>query len=245
MALTQLCNGTYSSGQRLEAATWQQAATAAARQRRRRQAAERARPPQAQQPLQQQAQLCWRRLPSTRAPAAAAAGGPSGERNPQNVDQPLLLPSPTFTPEEAVAAQLDALARNDEPWGNHGVQVRGAALLGPGAAVLEAACWGEGSATHTVGPAAYPLLALPAWVASCLAPGLLPLRPRRPCTSGRTTWAAWTRPRTLGAAPALGSPLLAAAHCPAPPPLPTDPWACTGHSTGVARPVFPPSFFFL
>lgn len=32
------------------------------------------------------------------------------------------MPSPAFTPEQAVAAQLDALACNNSPWGNHGVQ---------------------------------------------------------------------------------------------------------------------------
>eukprot|EP00887_Chlorella_sp_A99_P005826 scaffold1.g5826.t1 len=42
--------------------------------------------------------------------------------NPQNVDQPLVLPSPTLSAEEAVRVQLDALAQNDAPWANHGLQ---------------------------------------------------------------------------------------------------------------------------
>lgn len=36
--------------------------------------------------------------------------------NPQNQPQAVVQPSPHLTPEEAVAAQLDALSRNDEPW---------------------------------------------------------------------------------------------------------------------------------
>lgn len=34
-------------------------------------------------------------------------------------------PSPDYTAEQAVAIQLAALQRNNEPWGNHGVQVSG------------------------------------------------------------------------------------------------------------------------
>jgi hypothetical protein len=32
------------------------------------------------------------------------------------------MPSPGLTPEQAVQVQLEALARNDEPWTNHGIQ---------------------------------------------------------------------------------------------------------------------------
>jgi len=42
--------------------------------------------------------------------------------NPQNVNDPKVMPSPSFTPEEAVRVQLDALKSNDEPWTNHGIQ---------------------------------------------------------------------------------------------------------------------------
>lgn len=59
---------------------------------------------------------------SLRLSLCTAATGPAGERNPQNVDQPLFLPSPTLSAEEAARVQLEALQQNDEPWGNHGVQ---------------------------------------------------------------------------------------------------------------------------
>ncbi|KAL4452470.1 hypothetical protein ABPG75_008132 [Micractinium tetrahymenae] len=42
--------------------------------------------------------------------------------NPQNVEQCQTPPSPEHTAEQAVSIQLAALQRNDEPWGNHGVQ---------------------------------------------------------------------------------------------------------------------------
>jgi hypothetical protein len=32
------------------------------------------------------------------------------------------MPSASFSPEQSVQVQLDALARNDEPWSNHGIQ---------------------------------------------------------------------------------------------------------------------------
>ena len=43
--------------------------------------------------------------------------------NPQNCDQPLVLPSPQFSAEEAVRVQLDALANSDQPWASHGIQL--------------------------------------------------------------------------------------------------------------------------
>ncbi|PRW57055.1 guanylyl and adenylyl cyclase family member [Chlorella sorokiniana] len=42
--------------------------------------------------------------------------------NPQNVDNPQVLPSPDFSPEEAVRVQLEALQHNDSPWPHHGIQ---------------------------------------------------------------------------------------------------------------------------
>lgn len=70
---------------------------------------------------------------STRAPPCCSAWGLSSQSralcilckagyNPQNVDNPLVVPAPELSAEEVVAAQLDALARNDEPWGNHGIK---------------------------------------------------------------------------------------------------------------------------
>jgi hypothetical protein len=43
--------------------------------------------------------------------------------NPQNTDQPLVLPSPQFSAEECVCAQLDALQKSNEPWQGHGIQL--------------------------------------------------------------------------------------------------------------------------
>ncbi|KAH7622029.1 hypothetical protein Ndes2526B_g02854 [Nannochloris sp. 'desiccata'] len=43
--------------------------------------------------------------------------------NPQNCDQPLVLPSPEFSAEDCVCAQLDALAKSNEPWQGHGIQL--------------------------------------------------------------------------------------------------------------------------
>lgn len=43
--------------------------------------------------------------------------------NPQNTDQPLVLPSPEHSAEETVTIQLDALSKCDDPWPNHGLQL--------------------------------------------------------------------------------------------------------------------------
>lgn len=43
--------------------------------------------------------------------------------NPQNTPPPTVLPSPSFSAEEAVAAQLAAAQNNDEPRPSHGVHV--------------------------------------------------------------------------------------------------------------------------
>jgi hypothetical protein len=43
--------------------------------------------------------------------------------NPQNTDQPLVLPSPQFTADECVSTQLDALSKSNEPWQGHGIQL--------------------------------------------------------------------------------------------------------------------------
>eukprot|EP00890_Picochlorum_soloecismus_P000958 jgi/Picsp_1/1863/NSC_05330-R1_protein len=43
--------------------------------------------------------------------------------NPQNTDQPTVLPSPEFDPVQTVSVQLDALRKPDEPWANHGIQL--------------------------------------------------------------------------------------------------------------------------
>jgi hypothetical protein len=43
--------------------------------------------------------------------------------NPQNTDQPRVLPSPDFSAEEAVCVQLDALAVCDDPWPSHGIHL--------------------------------------------------------------------------------------------------------------------------
>jgi len=63
-----------------------------------------------------------RRRPNIAAGAAAAADGAAPKWNPQNVDDPLVVPSPGFSPRQAVEAQLAAAAANDEPWTNHGIQ---------------------------------------------------------------------------------------------------------------------------
>jgi hypothetical protein len=34
----------------------------------------------------------------------------------QNTDEPVVVPSPQFSPEQAVQAQLDAAKQNDDPW---------------------------------------------------------------------------------------------------------------------------------
>eukprot|EP00197_Chlamydomonas_leiostraca_P003937 CAMPEP_0202869480 /NCGR_PEP_ID=MMETSP1391-20130828/12476_1 /ASSEMBLY_ACC=CAM_ASM_000867 /TAXON_ID=1034604 /ORGANISM="Chlamydomonas leiostraca, Strain SAG 11-49" /LENGTH=151 /DNA_ID=CAMNT_0049549801 /DNA_START=116 /DNA_END=571 /DNA_ORIENTATION=- len=44
------------------------------------------------------------------------------KENWQNVDNPVVGPSKSFSPEQAVRAQLDACANNDDPWINHGIQ---------------------------------------------------------------------------------------------------------------------------
>ena len=41
--------------------------------------------------------------------------------NPQNTDQPRVLPSPEFSAEQCVSVQLDALAACDDPWPQHGI----------------------------------------------------------------------------------------------------------------------------
>lgn len=43
--------------------------------------------------------------------------------NPQNTDQPLILPDPSFDPPETVRIQLKALQDCNEPWPNHGIQL--------------------------------------------------------------------------------------------------------------------------
>lgn len=41
--------------------------------------------------------------------------------NPQNTDQPQVLPSPALSAKDCVRVQLDALACCDEPWPQHGI----------------------------------------------------------------------------------------------------------------------------
>mmetsp|Transcript_10484 Transcript_10484/g.36211 ORF Transcript_10484/g.36211 Transcript_10484/m.36211 type:complete len:257 (+) Transcript_10484:1399-2169(+) len=48
---------------------------------------------------------------------------PSFDRNPQNVPDSEVRPSPAMAPEEVVAAQLEALRTPHEPRTNHGIQV--------------------------------------------------------------------------------------------------------------------------
>lgn len=43
--------------------------------------------------------------------------------NPQNTDQPVVLPDPSFDPVETVRVQLQALQDCNEPWPNHGIQL--------------------------------------------------------------------------------------------------------------------------
>ena len=43
--------------------------------------------------------------------------------NPQNTDQPLILPSPSLDAIETVRVQLSALERCNDPWPNHGIQL--------------------------------------------------------------------------------------------------------------------------
>ncbi|GFR48818.1 hypothetical protein Agub_g10770, partial [Astrephomene gubernaculifera] len=42
--------------------------------------------------------------------------------NPQNTPDPVVMPSPSFSPLESVEVQLKALRTNDDPWLNHGIQ---------------------------------------------------------------------------------------------------------------------------
>jgi len=49
---------------------------------------------------------------------------PPQKFNPQNTEDPLIVPSPSLTATEAVEVQLRALEKDDEPWPGHGVQVR-------------------------------------------------------------------------------------------------------------------------
>lgn len=43
--------------------------------------------------------------------------------NPQNTDQPMVLPNPSFSAQETVRVQLEALKDCNEPWANHGIQL--------------------------------------------------------------------------------------------------------------------------
>ena len=43
--------------------------------------------------------------------------------NPQNTDQPMVLPNKEFDAAQTVSVQLDALQKPDEPWPNHGIQL--------------------------------------------------------------------------------------------------------------------------
>jgi hypothetical protein len=42
--------------------------------------------------------------------------------NPQNTDQPMVVPDPSLSAVESVRAQLSALQTSNEPWANHGIQ---------------------------------------------------------------------------------------------------------------------------
>lgn len=42
--------------------------------------------------------------------------------NPQNVENAKIMPNASFSPSQAVQVQLDAVAKNDDPWFNHGIQ---------------------------------------------------------------------------------------------------------------------------
>lgn len=42
--------------------------------------------------------------------------------NPQNTDQPMVLPDPSLSAVETVSVQLSALQESNEPWANHGIQ---------------------------------------------------------------------------------------------------------------------------
>ena len=64
-----------------------------------------------------------RRRPAVAAAAGAAPDGAAAPKwNPQNVADPVVVPSPGLSPRQAVEAQLAAAAANDAPWPNHGVQ---------------------------------------------------------------------------------------------------------------------------
>lgn len=43
--------------------------------------------------------------------------------NPQNTDQPMVLPNASFSAHETVRVQLEALKDCNEPWANHGIQL--------------------------------------------------------------------------------------------------------------------------
>ncbi|KAF5832400.1 hypothetical protein DUNSADRAFT_11732 [Dunaliella salina] len=42
--------------------------------------------------------------------------------NPQNVENARIMPNASFSPSQAVQVQLNAVAKNDDPWFNHGIQ---------------------------------------------------------------------------------------------------------------------------
>ncbi|KAK9818881.1 hypothetical protein WJX74_007479 [Apatococcus lobatus] len=58
---------------------------------------------------------------NSRARRSAVCAGPPRE-SPQNVDEPVVLPSKDLSPEQTVQVQLEALQNNDHPWPSHGVQ---------------------------------------------------------------------------------------------------------------------------
>jgi hypothetical protein len=47
----------------------------------------------------------------------------STKYNPQNTDQPLILPNPSLDAIETVKVQLNALQNCNDPWPNHGIQL--------------------------------------------------------------------------------------------------------------------------
>lgn len=153
--------------------------------------------------------------PAALASASQHSGAAFHRHAPATASLPTLQtpPSPEYTAEQAVAIQLTALQRNNEPWGNHGVQVS-APLEPQHAACIER--WGIGATMQA--PLESVLLSEP--------PRPLPLRlarrpsclPRHPCsltmqmrvlcprrpshgwaspacrrrTSGPWTWAGWS-----------------------------------------------------
>lgn len=47
----------------------------------------------------------------------------SAKYNPQNTEQPLILPNPSLNAIDTVKVQLDALQNCNDPWPNHGIQL--------------------------------------------------------------------------------------------------------------------------